>query len=317
MIHEKHSGSAELESIGRRIREIRVRRGMTQTELAGNDITRNMLSRIENGAALPSLPTLCSIAERLGVPAGALLGDLGDYAGWQASKELEALLKAKKYEKLIDICSSADRRDLGKPVYEILCRAHIEYAHRLYLEGKLTRASEQLDAAEAVNIMKLKDLPLYREQIFIKKELIAVCPARKKDEQSEESAELSDKCASIIFNNDDAVYLYCISKLSGISGVAYSMPHERAEELRRELTVLTDPIVSKLYKTHIDAKLHMVSAEYLDAKAKLLTLLTPEPPLPVLYDIYADLEFCCKCCGDFENAYKFSGMRLDLIQRIE
>ena len=37
------------------IRFYRTLHFMTQTELAGNDITRNMLSRIETGAALPEL----------------------------------------------------------------------------------------------------------------------------------------------------------------------------------------------------------------------------------------------------------------------
>jgi transcriptional regulator with XRE-family HTH domain len=48
---------------------------MTQQELAGEYITRNMLSRIENGFALPSIPTLLYLAEKLGVPAGYLLAD--------------------------------------------------------------------------------------------------------------------------------------------------------------------------------------------------------------------------------------------------
>lgn len=44
--------------IGKKIREIRTEKLMTQSQLAGDEITRNMLSRIENGAALPSLGTV-------------------------------------------------------------------------------------------------------------------------------------------------------------------------------------------------------------------------------------------------------------------
>ena len=89
-----------LDDIGRRIREARVLAGLTQEELAGGDITRNMLSRIENGAALPSLPTLCSLADRLGIPAGAFLGDLEEYNSYKLKVELQALLVKKKYQQM-------------------------------------------------------------------------------------------------------------------------------------------------------------------------------------------------------------------------
>ncbi len=311
------SFSAELDSIGKRIRDIRRKKGMTQSELAGYDITRNMLSRIENGAALPSLPTLLALADRLDIPAGALIGDFDDYAGRDTTEKFESLLKAKKYLKIIEISSSEEYRALSVKPTEIVCKAHIEYAFSLYQQGKLTLASEHLLLAEALNDDKFRDYRSDADRIFVLKELIDICPAGKSEEAHNDLPGYTQRLASIIFRNEDAVYLYCLSKLSGITGVAYSMPHERAGELRRELSVITSPLTSKLYSVHIDAKLHMISAEYLDAKAKLLTLLPLEPPAAILYDIYADLEFCCKCCGDFENAYKYSGKRLELIQHIK
>ena len=61
--------------IGSKIKQLRTEKLMTQSELAGTEITRNMLSRIENGAALPSLGTVVYLAKRLGVPAGYLLSE--------------------------------------------------------------------------------------------------------------------------------------------------------------------------------------------------------------------------------------------------
>ena len=90
MTQNEKNKQQSLDKIGERIRAVRIKQRMTQNQLAGGDITRNMISRIENGAALPSLPTLCAIASRLGVPAGALMGDLGDYADWHIANELEA-----------------------------------------------------------------------------------------------------------------------------------------------------------------------------------------------------------------------------------
>ena len=59
--------------IGEKIKMLRTAKLMTQKELAGSEITRNMLSRIENGAAQPSLDTLRYIAKKLNVSAGFLL----------------------------------------------------------------------------------------------------------------------------------------------------------------------------------------------------------------------------------------------------
>ena len=44
--------------IGEKIKKLRTAKLMTQSDLVGNEITRNMLSRIENGAANPSLETI-------------------------------------------------------------------------------------------------------------------------------------------------------------------------------------------------------------------------------------------------------------------
>ena len=211
---------------------------------------------------------------------------------------------------------SSDVKVLGHEVYRILCRTYIEYANKLYYSGNLSLAADQLNAAEKVNSEKLKTNEEFAEEIFILRKLIDVCSTGKNDASEILLSELTGTFSEMLIKNDGTVYLYCLSKLSGISGTAYSMPHERAKELKDELSVLLLHVKSKLLRTHIDAKLDMISAEYLDAKAKLLTVLTPDVPPPLMYDLYGDLEFCCKCCGDFENAYKYSILRLELIKSI-
>ena len=49
--------------IGEKIKKIRTAKLMTQSELAGTEITRNMLSQIENGSAQPSMATVLYIAQ--------------------------------------------------------------------------------------------------------------------------------------------------------------------------------------------------------------------------------------------------------------
>lgn len=60
-------------TLGQKIRAARQERGMTQKELVGDYITRNMLSKIEHDSATPSVRTLEYLAKALGVPTGYFL----------------------------------------------------------------------------------------------------------------------------------------------------------------------------------------------------------------------------------------------------
>ena len=61
--------------LGQRIKELRLQRGLSQRQLCGDRITRNMLSLIESGKANPAMDTLLYLADGLGVGIGALLGE--------------------------------------------------------------------------------------------------------------------------------------------------------------------------------------------------------------------------------------------------
>ena len=52
--------------LGEKLRRARQEAGLSQRQLCGDTITRNMLSQIENGSANPSMATLRFLAERLG-----------------------------------------------------------------------------------------------------------------------------------------------------------------------------------------------------------------------------------------------------------
>ena len=60
-------------TLGEKIRQARLEAGMTQRQLCGDDVTRNMLSQIENGSAQPSMGTLTRFAARLGKPVSYFL----------------------------------------------------------------------------------------------------------------------------------------------------------------------------------------------------------------------------------------------------
>lgn len=59
--------------IGQRIKQARLEAGLSQRQLCGDTITRNMLSLIESGKARPGMDTLAFLASRLGKPMGWFL----------------------------------------------------------------------------------------------------------------------------------------------------------------------------------------------------------------------------------------------------
>ncbi|MBQ3843340.1 MAG: helix-turn-helix domain-containing protein [Ruminiclostridium sp.] len=84
--------------LGKRIKEARLARKMTQADVVGDFITRNMLSQIESGTANPSVKTLTYLAKVLQLPVNYLLPDeLETYDDSEnaAIKDLDALIRMK------------------------------------------------------------------------------------------------------------------------------------------------------------------------------------------------------------------------------
>ena len=61
--------------LGKRLKQARLEMGLSQRQLCGEKITRNMLSQIENGSARPSVPTLEYLAKKLNKPISYFLED--------------------------------------------------------------------------------------------------------------------------------------------------------------------------------------------------------------------------------------------------
>ena len=69
-------------TLGQKIKAARQEKGLTQKEVVGDYITRNMLSKIENDAATPSVRTLEYLAGALGLPTGYFLSDAKVSTAW-------------------------------------------------------------------------------------------------------------------------------------------------------------------------------------------------------------------------------------------
>jgi transcriptional regulator with XRE-family HTH domain len=61
--------------LGEKLRQARLEAGLSQRQLCGGEITRNMLSQIEHGSARPSMETLRYLAGQLGRPVSYFLDE--------------------------------------------------------------------------------------------------------------------------------------------------------------------------------------------------------------------------------------------------
>ncbi len=125
--------------LGKRIKEARLARKMTQADVVGDFITRNMLSQIESGTANPSVKTLTYLAKVLQLPVNYLLPDeleTFDDSENAVLKDFEALNKMKnafrrgEYSAAAEIAAPFATED--SVIYDeacaLLARAYLEMA---------------------------------------------------------------------------------------------------------------------------------------------------------------------------------------------
>jgi transcriptional regulator with XRE-family HTH domain len=102
--------------LGDRIRKIRKQKKLTLEALAGTELTKGMLSLIENNKAKPSMESLVYIAERLGVEVTDLLEEVSTQELRETLEKAEALFNQKgetakdKYKQLLTLIEPYTKR---------------------------------------------------------------------------------------------------------------------------------------------------------------------------------------------------------------
>ena len=132
----------DTKELGRRLKEARLSKRLTQAEVVGDFITRNMLSQIESGAAMPSMKTLAYLSEQLCVPLSQLLDAPSEADAVDELNCAKRAFSAGDYPLAITIA-----RRLELPFFDeanaILSRAHLSLAQRYLKEREFASASEQ------------------------------------------------------------------------------------------------------------------------------------------------------------------------------
>ena len=137
-------------ALGERVRQLRIARGLTQTELAGSRFSKEYVSQIERGKTRPTAETVEWLADRLGVDATFL--EIGVSSSERERVEsviarAEAALESNRHE---DAVAELERIAAALPSVaapELELRALLaESWARMYL-GEVRQAIETLDRA--------------------------------------------------------------------------------------------------------------------------------------------------------------------------
>lgn len=136
--------------LGEKILQARTVAGLSQRQLCGDMITRNMLSQIEHGTAQPSMKTLAYLAEKLGKPISYFLEDAQDSAA------LEDLAKLRQAEAALE----EGRHRLAAELLEGV-EAEALIRQKLLLQSRLPGADPEAICAR---------LPSLDEELYLRAE---------------------------------------------------------------------------------------------------------------------------------------------------
>ncbi|WP_198299716.1 helix-turn-helix domain-containing protein [Tumebacillus avium] len=142
-------------SLGQKIRELRIVKGLTQSDLGSGLVTPSMISQIESDKANPSYKVLEAIAEKLETPLEFFLTDIQtQLEQTSAHKVAKALLSSANYERAYGLLESL----LQKPSQSLNIAEVMSDLGECYLHlGRYDEAVEQFE--KVLEIAKTKENP--------------------------------------------------------------------------------------------------------------------------------------------------------------
>ncbi len=290
--------------IGEKIKELRLQRNMTQSDLAGDQITRNMLSRVENGAALPSLPTIWYLAERLGVPAGFLLAEGADDRIWRKMNRIDRIRRALRSGDA-RLCLALCREDEGlndadDEIYLIMAQCALTVAGEEFDLGHLHEACAALDEAVAYAGRTIYDTSSIRGTAALYFRFMYRL-------SSTLYSETLGEAQSPLSGSEHPFGRYVLAREALEAG-----------EERTVAIYLATAGEQDVWRMHLSAHAELLRGYYEQAQRTLLHLLHAESARSevLMYCIFCDLEICCREQSDFRGAYEYSQNKVALLEKM-
>ena len=273
-------------TLGKRIRTARISAGLSQTELAGEKITRNMLSAIEADKASPSLATLTHIAAQLSLPFTYFFSDEpGRDKKMAMIGKIKDNFKRKNYDYCADLILRTDYID--DELAYMLAVCYFELGRKDVLSGDLRLAAERFRLMHSYAAKTIYDTARIRMLSLMYSAIASNVQAPLLEFENKEFENY------LVNSFDFEFYKYLLQDNS------YSYTKEE-------------------YKLHLEAKELIRSRKYANALKLLLQIENSKTRSSynsyLIFGVYGDLEICYKQLADYENAYRYASKRLSLIE---
>lgn len=253
--------------LGEKLRRRRQALGLSQRQLVGDKITRNMLSQIENGTAMPSMDTLRYLAQRLQKPVSYFLeegnGDSLEEA-WSCFESGDPAGALEKLGQLPDLAQTREYRLLRALALLRLAEESVRQGRGVYAQKLLTQVKSLEEG-----LQWLPELKTRRMQVMANLHLavdVAALPSL-----------------------DDALYLH-----------AYAYMRADAPERAAACLDACQNCTTSAWRL-LRARTEMARGEYAAAAVLLQQeeRRCPEEAVPLL-------EQCFREMGDFQMAYHYA-----------
>jgi tetratricopeptide (TPR) repeat protein/DNA-binding XRE family transcriptional regulator len=140
--------------LGERVRESRVRLGITQSELAGDRFSKEYVSQIERGKTRPTTQTIEWLAARLGVDAGFLASGVSrERRDWIETglARAEALMESEQVDGALNAYGQLSGAVCGMGVPELEVRLLAGEGQALAMQGRVREAIQRLTRARELS----------------------------------------------------------------------------------------------------------------------------------------------------------------------
>lgn len=286
--------------VGEKIRKLRLEKMMTQSELSGDQVTRNMLSLIEKDKAVPSLQTLNYIASRLNVSTAFLLADEREekmLIKYSKISDIRLAFKNKSYKICMDMCKRLGRHHEIKDdeIKLIMAECALKIAEEEVYGDRIREACTYLDEAVA-----------YASETTYNTKHIVTAAGLMFDY-------LGELSPSIVSENLD------VDSVSLDSKRAFCTENEFLKYLVAQKDIGGEYTFEKeAYSLHVQAQRCVTRGELDKAYTLLGEVLKLNEWMAgvLLYNVFNDLEDCCRRMGNVKNAREYSEAKVAQLERI-
>ena len=262
--------------LGEKIKQARLEAGLSQRQLCGDALTRNMLSQIENGSARPSMDTLRYFAARLGKTVSFFLEeDVVLSPNQQVMTKARQAYDSGSWEAVLEALKEFRQPD------ELFCRERnlLEILAKLELAQQALNQGKDLLARQLMEELKLEEQGYCVRQLQRRRDLILgrILP----EQRARICRELPGLDEELLLRAQDAL--------------------ERGDSIRSEALLEAAEDKTAQEWNLLRGQVHLARGQFTKAAVCFLRVEERYPEV-----CYPKLEQCYRELGNYEKAYEYA-----------